>query len=69
MFVFDVSDTEAERDAPMLPRDVTHPFEVRGGIVGAELEATIETAKRGGIRVMVPLVSTSYHDLLKSTLK
>jgi hypothetical protein len=66
MFVFDVSDTEAERDAPMLPRDMTHPFEVRGG---AELEATIETAKRDGIRVMVPLVSTSYHDLLKSTLK
>jgi hypothetical protein len=52
MFVFDVSDTEAEGDAPLLPRDVTHPFEVRRGSVGAQLEATIETAKRDGIRVL-----------------
>lgn len=51
MFVFDVSDTEAERDAPPLPREVTHPFEVRRGTVGAELEATIETAKRDQVRV------------------
>jgi hypothetical protein len=53
MFVFDVSDTEAERDAPVLPRDVTHPFEIRRGGIGAELEATIETAKRDGIRVLL----------------
>jgi hypothetical protein len=52
MFVFDVSDTEGERDAPALPRDVTHPFEARSGNVGAELEATIENAKRDGIRVI-----------------
>jgi len=53
MFVFDVSDTEPERDAPELPRDVTHPFEVRRGSVGAELETTIETAKRDGIRTLM----------------
>lgn len=52
MFVFDVSDTEPEGDAPALPRDVTHPFEIRRGSVGAELEATIETAKRDGIRIL-----------------
>jgi hypothetical protein len=52
MFVFDVSETEGERDAPPLPRDVTHPFEARSGNVGTELEATIENAKRDGIRVL-----------------
>jgi hypothetical protein len=31
---------------------VTHPFEVRRGSVAGELEATIETAKRDGIRVL-----------------
>jgi hypothetical protein len=51
MFVFDVSDTEGEGDAPALPRDVTHPFETRSGNVGTELEATIENAKRDGIRI------------------
>jgi hypothetical protein len=53
MFVFDVSDTEPEGGTPALPRDVIHPFEIRRGSVGAELEATIETAKRDGIRILL----------------
>lgn len=51
MFVFDVSHTEPLPDAPPLPREVTHPFEVRNGSVSSELEATIENAKRDGVRV------------------
>lgn len=51
MFVFDVSDTEPLPDAPPLPREVTSPFDVRGGKVGQQLEQTIENAKRDGIRV------------------
>ena len=50
MFVFDVSDTEANEGAPALPQHVTSPFEVRKGSVGRELENTIENAKRDGIR-------------------
>jgi IrrE N-terminal-like domain len=50
MFVFDVSDTEPEFDAPTLPKEITHPFEVRGGSICPELELTIENAKRDGIR-------------------
>jgi hypothetical protein len=50
MFVFDLSDTEAGEDAPELPRQVTHPFEVRKGSIGQELQSTIENAKRDGIR-------------------
>src|SRR5262245_44896364 len=52
MFVFDVSDTEAEPDAPPLPREVLEPFEVRGGRIGSELERTMENAKRDGIDVI-----------------
>ncbi len=51
MFVFDVSDTEPLPDAPALPKEVTSPFEVRGGTVGSKLERTIENAKRDGVRV------------------
>jgi hypothetical protein len=51
MFAFDVSDTEPLPDAPPLPREVTSPFEVRGGTIGNELERTIENAKRDGVRV------------------
>jgi hypothetical protein len=53
MFVFDVSDTEPELNAPQLPREVTHPFEIRRGHVGSELEKTIENAKRDGVRVAI----------------
>jgi hypothetical protein len=52
MFVFDVSDTEAEEDAPPLPQDVTAPFEVHSGYIGAEYDWTVENAKRDGIRVL-----------------
>ena len=51
MFVFDVSDTEPLPDAPPLPPEVVSPFEVRGGLVGRELDWTIENAKRDGVRV------------------
>ena len=51
MFVFDVSDTEALDGAPPLPASVTHPFSVRKGVVGHELERTIENAKRDGVGV------------------
>lgn len=51
MFVFDVSHTEPLEGAPPLPRKMTHPFEVRSGKVGDELESTIENAKRDGVRV------------------
>jgi hypothetical protein len=50
MFVFDVSDTEPESGAPALPKEIAHPFEVRGGSICRELELTIENAKRDGIR-------------------
>src|SRR5262249_54511115 len=46
MFVFDVSDTEAEADAPPLPLEVVNPFEVRQGYVRDELSKTIENAWR-----------------------
>jgi len=51
MFVFDVSDTEPEKDAPPLPSEVEHPFDVRQGQIGGELETTIENAKRDGVSV------------------
>lgn len=52
MFVFDVSDTETQAGAPVLPREVTHPFEVRRGRVDRELLLTIENAKRDGVDVV-----------------
>jgi hypothetical protein len=52
MFVFDVSDTEPEKDAPPLPSDIEHPFEVCQGQIGAEFEITIENARRDGVSVV-----------------
>jgi len=52
MFVLDVSHTEPEPGAPELPREVTHPFEVRRGRVDRELLLTIENAKRDGVDVV-----------------
>jgi hypothetical protein len=52
MFVFDVSDTEAEEGAPPLPNLVERPFEILGGAVRREYELTIENAKRDGILVL-----------------
>jgi hypothetical protein len=51
MFVFDVSDTVPEKDAPPLPPAIDRPFEVRSGHVGNELWITIENAKRDGVRI------------------
>lgn len=51
MFVFDVSDTEPEGGAPPLPREVTHPFEVKQGRIGEELKRTVENAKRDGVNI------------------
>jgi IrrE N-terminal-like domain len=51
MFVFDVSETEPEKDAPPLPTNVERPFDVRQGHVKGELWITIENAKRDGISV------------------
>jgi hypothetical protein len=52
MFVFDVSDTEPEKEAPPLPSEVERPFDVRQGHIGGELEMTIESAKRDGVSVL-----------------
>lgn len=52
MFVFDVSDTEPEKGAPPLPREVENPFEVKKGKVGNELTQTIENAKRDGVYIV-----------------
>jgi hypothetical protein len=51
MFVFDVSDTDPEDGAPPLPREIEHPFEVRAGRVGSELQRTTDNAKRDGVDV------------------
>lgn len=51
MFVFDVSDTEAEAGARPLPREVTHPFEVRQGSIGGELGRSRQNAVRDGVDV------------------
>jgi hypothetical protein len=51
LFVFDVSDTEPEKDAPALPREITDPFPLQGGEIGGQLNQTIENAKRDGVRV------------------
>jgi len=50
MFVFDVSQTEPDGDAPPLPIEVVQPFEPRAGFVDKELDLTIENAKRDGVR-------------------
>ncbi len=51
MFVFDVSDTEPEKDAPSLPPEVERPFEVRHGRIGGELRQTIDNSKRDGVNI------------------
>jgi hypothetical protein len=51
MFVFDVSDTIPGPHALPLPREVTDPFEVRGGSLRNELRQTIENAARDGVEV------------------
>ncbi len=51
MFVFDVSDTEARKDSPPLPPEVTNPFAVRAGHVGKELDWSVKNAKRDGVRI------------------
>ena len=51
MFVYDVSDTEPEKDAPQLPPEIERPFEVRGGHVGRESCISMENAKRDGIEI------------------
>jgi hypothetical protein len=52
MFVFDVSDTEPEKNAPPLPLEVRRPFEERRGQIGGECHQTIENAKRDGVDVV-----------------
>lgn len=47
MFVFDVSDTCG---AP-LPPQIERPFEVRGRLIGGELDRVIENCARDGVRV------------------
>lgn len=51
MFVFDVSDTEPEKNAKPLPSEIERPFEVANGLLGPQLEKTTENAKRDGIRI------------------
>ncbi len=51
MFVFDVSETEPEPDAPPLPAEVENPFATRKGSLGGRLIKTIENAKRDGVRI------------------
>jgi uncharacterized protein DUF955 len=52
MFVFDVSQTEAEDGALPLPEEVEQPFAVRGAKVGGALPLTIGNAKRDGVLVV-----------------
>lgn len=51
LFVYDVSDTEPEDEAPPLPPQVLQPFAVRHGQIRGELVHTIENAKRDGVLV------------------
>jgi hypothetical protein len=51
MFVFDVSDTTPEPDAPALPDAVEHPFDVLSGKIGRELPLTVDNAQRDGVDV------------------
>ncbi len=67
MFVFDVSDTIAEENAPSLPREVTNPFEARGGKVKVvdELERTITNAWRDGVEVSERAAGSQSAGLIK----
>ena len=51
MFVFDVSDTEPEINAPSLPSEITEPFAIKQGFIAGELDQLIDSAKRDGIKV------------------
>jgi hypothetical protein len=66
MFVFDVSQTEPEQDAPELPIEATRPFEMNSGSVhvGEELERTIENAKRDGVGVTVHDAGSQYAGMI-----
>jgi len=50
MFVFDVSDTEPQKNAPQLPKGVAKPFNVDKGRIGDELNRLFKNAVRDGIR-------------------
>lgn len=52
MFVFDVSDTEPEKDAPPLPPEVERPFDVCQGHLAGECRMMIENAKRDGVSAL-----------------
>ena len=51
MFVFDVSQTIPDPNAPPLPPEIEDPFAVVGGSADRELIRTIENAKRDGVFV------------------
>lgn len=51
MFVFDISDTEEEENAPPLPNGMTNPFAIEHGFIRNELDKTIENALRDGVQV------------------
>jgi hypothetical protein len=51
LFVFDVSDTDPQPNAPSLPRQVENPFQVHNGKIGGQAAQTIDNAKRDGVRV------------------
>lgn len=51
MFVFDVSQTEAEPGSPPLPQLATSPFEAAGADAARALERTRQNAGRDGVRI------------------
>jgi len=65
MFVFDVSDTEPGENAPPLPREVTEPFEVRGGHVGGRLEMTISNARRDGVEIVSQKTGSQHAGMIR----
>lgn len=65
MFVFDVSDTIPEENAPPLPREVTSPFEVRQGRIVDELKVTIKNACRDGVEVSERAAGSQSAGLIK----
>jgi len=67
MFVFDVSGTIEGPHSRKLPREVTEPFEVRNGRVGAELQLTIANAKRDGVEVSERDAGSQSAGLIRTT--
>jgi hypothetical protein len=51
MFVYDVSDTEPMDGAAPLPPEVLHPFEIRGAMVGSQLDTLAVNVVRDGVRI------------------